>query len=207
MIKDRVEAGRLLAEEISSINKQDALVMAIPRGGVVVGHEIAKQIGCKLDIAISKKITPPDNPEFAIGAITHDGTLFQSSYWDNYVKDPNLDDEIEKKKLEVKRRLEEYRGNSEYDISGKSIILVDDGIATGSTVFAILNWLKKQNVKEIILAMPVMPASVYELMKKEVSSIIVLEAPEDFSAVGQFYENFDQVSDEEVTRILNNYQD
>ena len=207
MIKDRVEAGQLLAEEISSVTNSNFLVLAIPRGGVIVGHEIAKKLGCKLDIAISKKITPPDSPEFAIGAITHDGTLFQSSYWDNYVEYPNLDSEIEKKKLEVKRRLEEYRGNSEYDIVGRSIILVDDGIATGSTVFAILNWLKKQNVKEIILAIPVMPASVYELMKKKVSSIIILEAPEDFSAVGQFYKNFDQVSDEEVTRILNNYQD
>jgi predicted phosphoribosyltransferase len=207
MIKDRVEAGKLLAKEIGSINNQDVLVMAIPRGGVIVGHEIAKKLGCKLDIAISKKITPPDNPEFAIGAITHDGTLFQSSYWDNYVEYPNLDDEIEKKKLEVKRRLEEYRGTSEYNIGGKSIILVDDGIATGSTVFAILNWLKKQNVKEIILAIPVMPKSVYELIGGKVSSVIVLEAPEDFSAVGQFYTNFDQVSDEEVTRILNNYQD
>lgn len=206
MIKDRIEAGRLLAEKISAKNHQDVLVIAIPRGGVIVGHEIAKKIGCKLDIAISKKITPPDSSEFAIGAITHDGTLFQSGYWENYANHSNLDNEIEKKKLEVKRRLEQYRGNSEYDIAGKRIILVDDGIATGSTVFAILNWLKKQDVKEIILAIPVMPTSVYELMKQKVSSIAALEIPEDFSAVGQFYKNFDQVSDEEVIEILNNYQ-
>ena len=206
MIKDRVEAGQLLAEQINSKKDNDFLVLAIPRGGVIVGNEIAKRLGCKLDIAISKKITPPDSPEFAIGAITHDGTLFQSNYWDNYVEYPNLDDEIEKKKLEVKRRLEEYRGSSDYDIAGKSIILVDDGIATGSTVFAILNWLVKQNVKEIILAVPVMPASVYELMRKKVSSIVVLRTPEDFAAVGQFYKNFDQVSDREVIEILENYQ-
>ena len=204
MIKDRVEAGQLLAGKINLL-KNNFLVLAIPRGGVIVGHEIAKKIGCELDIAISKKITPPDSPEFAIGAITHDGTLFQSNYWNNYVEYPSFDNEIEKKKLEVKRRLEEYRGYSEYNIVGKRIILVDDGIATGSTVFAILNWLNGQNVKEIILAVPVMPASVYELMKEKVS-IIVLEAPEDFSAVGQFYENFDQVSDEEVMRILECYK-
>ncbi|MFQ5572975.1 MAG: phosphoribosyltransferase [Nitrosopumilaceae archaeon] len=206
MIKDRVEAGKLLAEEINSVKNNDFLVLAIPRGGVIVGHEIAQAIGCKLDIAISKKITPPENPEFAIGAVMHDGILFQSNYWDNYVEYPNLDDEIEKKKLEAKRRLEEYRGNSEYDIVGRRIILVDDGIATGSTVFAILNWLKKQNVKEIILAIPVMPASTYELMREKVSSIVVLETPEDFSSVGQFYKNFDQVSDEEVMSVLDLYK-
>lgn len=205
MIEDRVKAGTLLAKKIGSI-KNNVLVLAIPRGGVVVGHEIAKKLGCKLDIAISKKITPPDNPEFAIGAITHDGSLFRSNYWDNYVEYANLDGEIEKKKQEVKRRLEQYRGSSEYNINGKKIILVDDGIATGSTVFAILNWLKKQDIKEIILAIPVMPATVYELMKQKVSSIITLETPEDFSAVGQFYKKFYQVSDDEVMEILNNYQ-
>ena len=102
-------------------------------------------------------------------------------------------------------RLEEYRGSSEYDVSGKSVILVDDGIATGSTVFAILNWLEKQNIKEIILAIPIMPASTYEIMKQKVSSIVALETPEDFSAVGQFYRSFDQVSDEEVMQVLENY--
>ncbi|MFB5610521.1 MAG: phosphoribosyltransferase [Nitrosopumilaceae archaeon] len=206
MIKDRVEAGQLLAEKISSIKEKDFVVLAIPRGGVIVGHEIAKKLGCRLDIAISKKITPPDNPEFAIGAITHDGTLFRSDYWDNYAEYPNLVQEIEKKKLEVKRRLEEYRGSSEYNIDGKTVILVDDGIATGSTVFAILNWLEKQNVKEIILAIPVMPASIYELMKKKVSLILALESPEDFSAVGQFYKNFDQVPDSEVMKVLEHYK-
>ena len=202
MIKDRIEAGKLLAGKINDTN-ENFLVLAVPRGGVIVANEIAKSIGCKLDIVISKKITPPDNPEFAIGAITHDGTLFQSNYWDNYVEYPNLNDEIEKKKQEVKRRLEEYRGNSEYDLVDKNIILVDDGIATGSTIFAILKWLKKQNTRKIILAVPVMPASTFELMKNEVSSIVVLETHEDFSAVGQFYKSFDQVSDGEVMQILN----
>ena len=205
MIKDRIEAGKQLAQKINS-KDDNFVVLAIPRGGVVVGYEIAKKLGCNLDIAISKKITPPDSPEFAIGAITHDGTLYQSEYWDNYVEYPNLDDEIEGKRIEVKRRLEEYRGNSEYHIENKKVILVDDGIATGSTVFAILNWLEKQNVKEIILAVPVMPASVYELMKQKVSSIVALEIPEEFAAVGQFYHRFDQVSDKEVMEILNNYQ-
>lgn len=203
MFKDRVEAGQILSEKIHS--RDNVVVLAIPRGGVIVGHEIAKKLGCKLDIVISKKITPPDNPEFAIGAITHDGTLFRSNYWDNYAEYPDLDAEIQKKKQEVKRRLEEYRGSSEYDVSGKSVILVDDGIATGSTVFAILNWLEKQNTKEIILAIPVMPASTYEIMKQKVSSIVALETPEDFSAVGQFYRSFDQVSDEEVMQVLENY--
>ncbi len=132
--------------------------------------------------------------------------MFRSNYWDSYAEYPNLNDEIQKKTQEVRRRLEEYRGSSEYDISGMSIILVDDGIATGSTVFAILNWLEKQNTREIILAIPVMPASTYELMKQKVSSIVALNTPEDFAAVGQFYKNFDQVSDREVMEVLENYK-
>ncbi|MCH8834195.1 MAG: phosphoribosyl transferase, partial [Thaumarchaeota archaeon] len=144
MIKDRVEAGQLLGDNLIKCNLENPVVLAIPRGGVILGHEIAKKLGCELDVVISKKITPPENPEYAIGAITHDGTLYKSDYWDNYSSDENFADELTRKKQEVKRRLEEYRKTTEYDLEGKTIVLVDDGIATGSTVFAILNWLSKQ---------------------------------------------------------------
>ena len=205
MIRDRVEAGQLLGDNLIKCNLENPVVLAIPRGGVILGHEIAKKLGCKLDVVISKKITPPENPEYAIGAITHDGTLYKSEYWDNYSSDENFTDELTRKKQEVKRRLEEYRKTTEYDLEGKTIVLVDDGIATGSTVFAILNWLSKQRTEKILLAISVIPADTYEVIKPKVSNVVTLEIPTSFSSVGQFYSSFEQVSDDEVKEILVQY--
>jgi len=205
MIKDRVEAGQLLGDNLIKCNVESPTVLAIPRGGVIVGHEIAKKLGCKLDVVISKKITPPENPEYAIGAVTHDGTLYKGNHWDNYSSDENFVDELTRKKQEVKRRLEEYRRTAEYDLEGKTIVLVDDGIATGSTVFAILNWLSKQSTKKVLLAIPVIPADTYEAVKDKVSDVVTLQIPTSFSSVGQFYSSFEQVSDDEVKEILVQY--
>ena len=207
MIKNRTEAGQQLAEKLQEIIKgKDIIVLAIPRGGVVVGMEIAKKLGCMLDVIIAKKITPPDYPEYAIGAITHDGTIFYGPHWNQFSQDPNLETEISRKKLEVQKRLENYRGTDSYNIEGKSIILVDDGIATGATVFVLLKWLSKQNLESIILATPVIPANTFEEMKPLVNSIVALQIPSDFNAVGQFYKNFEQVSDEEVIDILEKFK-
>lgn len=208
---NRTEAGRRLAEELQYLN-ETKLVLAIPRGGVVVGNEIAKKINCSLDVMVSKKLTPPDHPEFAIGAIMHDGMVYFNTNWQEYLQKNQLEDEIRKKKEEVIRRLEKFRGNSKYELGNKTIILVDDGIATGATVFVILNWLSKQKPKKIIVAVPVMPPQAFQyigtefVMNKVVEKIIVLDIPPDFSAVGQFYKEFDQVSDEEVVSILEKYK-
>jgi len=207
VIQNRKIAGRKLAEKIIKIlNGEKPIVLAIPRGGVVVGEEIAKKLGCSLDVIISKKITPPNSPEYAIGAITHDGTIYQSQHWDRFSQSPKFEDEVNKKKLEVKRRLEEYRGSADYKIDNKTVILVDDGIATGSTVFVLLKWLAERKVKRVILAVPVIPSNTFEEMKPLVDSIIAIETPVEFSAVGQFYEEFDQVSDEEVMTILEKFK-
>ena len=203
IIKNRREAGKKLAEKLAEIIKEEAIVLAIPRGGVVIGDEIVKKLRLPLDVIISKKITPPSSPEFAVGAVTHDGTIYQSSNWDRYSQEPGFVDEQNKKKLEVKRRLEEYRKSVDYKFNNKTVILVDDGIATGSTVFVLLKWLSEKKVKRIILAVPIIPAKTYEEMKPLVDKIIALEIPTEFYAVGQFYQEFDQVSDDEVKEILN----
>ena len=207
MLKDRVEAGQLLGEQIRQIvNDSDLIVLAIPRGGVIVGHEIAKKLDCLLDVIVSKKITPPDYPEYGIGAITHDGTIFQGPNWESYSNAPDFAQEIDKKKIEAKRRLEEYRGNDKYQFDGRTVLLVDDGIATGSTIFVLLKWLATQNLKCIILAVPVIPVSTYEEISSLVEEIVALEIPVEFSAVGQFYSKFDQVTDNEVIEILTKYK-
>lgn len=203
MYSNRTEAAHELAKKL--ISDSDSVVLAIPRGGVVIGDTIAEKLGCILDVVISKKITPPNYPEYAIGAITHDGTLYKSEYWSKFCNDPTFEHELEKKQSEVKRRLEEYRGHDFYDLKNRTVILVDDGIATGSTVFAILNWIKKQKPKKIILAIPVMSPNAYQKMKKLVDGIVVLKVPDDFNAVGQFYDDFSQISDSQVNEILNKY--
>ncbi len=205
MIKNRSDAGNKLAEKLADIVKgEESVVLAVPRGGIVVGKEISKKIRCPLDVIISKKITLPSSPEYAIGAITHDGTIYRGEYWDRFSHELKFEEEKNKKILEVKRRLEDYRGNSDYKFENKNIILVDDGIATGSTVFVLLKWLSEHKVKRIILAVPVIPATTYEEMKPLVDILVALEIPTEFSAVGKFYEEFDQVSDNEVMKILSN---
>ncbi|MGQ0637874.1 MAG: phosphoribosyltransferase [Nitrososphaerota archaeon] len=203
MFTNRKEAGKLLAEKLSHIKGDKIVVLAIPRGGVIVGDEIAKKLGCTLDVVVSKKITPPDQPEYAIGAVMHDETLHIN--WPSYSTDPYLTKEIEEKKKEAQRRLKTFRGKENYDIHDKTVILVDDGIATGSTVFVILKWLSKQSVKKKIIAVPVIPKQTYDSMRRIADSIIALEIPEEFVSVSQFYKEFDQISDDEVLSILNRY--
>lgn len=205
MIENRTVAGQMLAEKLKEIG-DSPIVLAVPRGGVIVGHEIAKKLGCLLDVVISKKITPIDNPEYAIGAVVHDGTLYKGPNWEYYSNTKDFAKEIEQKKIEVYRRLEIYRGSAEYDLDRKTVILVDDGIATGATIFAILNWLKKTNPREIILAIPVIPQCTFEVLQNNTQKIIFLEKPVNFVSVGQFFNNFEQISDDEVKIILSKYR-
>ena len=185
---------------------ENPLILAIPRGGVVIGHKISKILHCKLDVIISKKITPPENPEFAIGSVTHDGLLYKGPYWEKFSNSSKLESEIKIKINEVKRRLKEYRGNSDYRLDNKTIILVDDGIATGATVFVILMWLRRQKVDKIILAIPVISSNTYNEIKPYVDDIIALEIPIEFYSVSQFYQKFEQVNDEEVKILLSDSQ-
>lgn len=207
MIHDRIHAGKLLAEKLEPLIKdKDCIILAIPRGGVIVGDEIARRLGLGLDVIISKKITPPDFPEYAVGAITYDGVMYFGHEWEKYSHDLKFEEEISKKKSEVIRQIEAYRGNADYNFGSKTVVLVDDGIATGSTVCAILKWLSQKKVANIILATPVIPYVTCEVLKRFGIQIVALEIPVDFSSVGQFYRKFDQVPDQIVVNILSEYR-
>lgn len=207
MIQDRHEAGKLLAEKLSIFLKgKTCVLLTIPRGGVVVGAEISKTFKIPLDVIISKKVTPPEHPEYAIGAMTHDGVIYRGPNWEQYSSEPGFEIELQKKKNEVKRRIEAYRGSTVYDLENKTVILVDDGIATGATVFAILDWLTMQKPSEIILAIPVIPFSTHEELKKFKIKIIALEIPRNFSAVGQFFRKFDQVQEQTVLDLIQKHK-
>ncbi|MBM3903763.1 MAG: phosphoribosyltransferase [Thaumarchaeota archaeon] len=206
-IHDRHHAGKLLAEKLESlVQGKDCMVLAIPRGGVIVGDEIARILGLPLDVIIAKKITPPDYPEYAIGSVTFDGVLFYGHDWDRYSDDPRFQEEINKKKAEVTRQIQAYRGHTSYSLEGKTILLVDDGIATGATVSVILKWLEKKKTRQIILVTPVIPYTTHEVIKRFGIQIVAIEIPMEFSSVGQFYRKFDQIPDQIVQNILQKYR-
>ena len=218
---DRRDAGKYLAEKIKLYIKNNFnseaktdffIVMAIPRGGVIIGDIIASELNLDMDIIISKKIGAENNPELAIGAIMADGSYILN---EDIVNRINISDEyihtqIELQKKEIERRLIEFKGKKEYhnNLKDKVIILVDDGIATGATILAAVKWIKeKQHCKRLIVAVPVAPAesNILDKLNQIADKVIVIFTPYDFSAVGQFYEHFDQVSDKEVKEIMNKY--
>lgn len=207
MFADRKEAGAALAAELEKRGIENGVVMAIPRGGVVVGAEIARRLQLPLDLIIPRKIGAPQSPEMAVGAVTQDGTaIIDHSILKRLGLDENdLAGKIEQEVREIKRRMHKYRGSDDYpDHTGKEIILVDDGVATGSTVLAAIRSLYKLfQPSKLILAVPVAPPEVMARLREEVDEAVCLEEPEIFYAVGQFYQDFKQVSDREVTEIIN----
>lgn len=206
IFRDRREAGRLLAEKLSFLKgKENLLVLAIPRGGVVVGSEVAKALGAPLDVYITRKIGAPYNPELAIGAIASDGTLIldrslasRLGVSEEYIKVQSA-----REREEIERRMRRYRGSrASPDLEGKRVVLVDDGIATGATIEATIDALQKRGLEELILAIPVAPRETIDRLEKKVNRLVCLHAPEIFWAVGSFYLTFDQTTDEEVVALL-----
>ena len=224
---DRKEAGLLLAERLKVYNrntfgseeakKESFIVMAIPRGGVILGDIIASELNIGMDIIICKKIGAQNNPELAIGAVMADGSYIINDEIVNRINtSPEyISKQVEIQKKEIERRLIEFRGNKEYNnnnnnnkLKDKVVILVDDGIATGATMLAAVKWLKEKHYcKRLIVAVPVAPleSSILEKLNQIADKVIVIFTPYDFAAVGQFYEHFDQVSDKEVKEIMNKY--
>lgn len=211
MFQNREEAGKLLSAILSKYkNNQDAIVLAIPRGGVVVGHKISAELSIPLGIIVVKKLGAPFNPELAVGAVAPSGIQYldQNIILQNNIGQEYLDEETVRKRKEVEDRIKKYQSSKiKYQIKNKkTFILVDDGIATGSTTLAAIKYLKQQitNNKEqkLILAVPVIAKETYDKIKKEVNKIVALEMPQSFNAVGEFYREFPQVSDEEVLKLL-----
>jgi predicted phosphoribosyltransferase len=206
IFRDRYEAGRMLARDLGDLQgRKDIIVLGIPRGGVVVAYEIARELGAPLDVYITRKIGAPHNPELAIGAVASDGTLFlddrligRLGVSEDYVRG-----ETARQEAEIERRMAAYRGTrAEPELGGKTVILVDDGVATGATVSASLRALRHRNLRRLILAVPVGPAETIRALAHDADEVICLQEPELFWAVGAFYERFDQTSDAEVVELL-----
>ncbi|MEW6727490.1 phosphoribosyltransferase [Desulforudis sp. 1088] len=206
MFQDRVEAGRLLAAELKEIGPvKDGVVVAIPRGGVVVGAEVAKALDIPIDVIVPRKIGAPFNPEVAVGAVTEDGTTIfdERALRLLGLARESLDDAVKVQLAEIARRTQLYRsGKDPLPLEGKTVILVDDGVATGYTTLAALRSVKNARPARVVLAVPVAPPDTAEMLSGEVDEMICLLTPEPFYAVGQFYRRFDQTTDEEVIALL-----
>ncbi|MBI2011217.1 phosphoribosyltransferase [Candidatus Daviesbacteria bacterium] len=204
--KNREAAGQLLALRLSNYaNKENTLVLGIPRGGVVVAYQIAKKLNIPLDIVITRKIGAPTQPELALGALDPRGEVFwdQNLLMELGIKKDQLVDEIEAQKKEIQRRETLYRKDRlPLDITGKVVILVDDGIATGATVQAAINYLKYLKAGRIILAIPVLSKEVLNILDSNIDEMIILQLVEYLGAVGSFYEDFHPISDEEVIALM-----
>jgi putative phosphoribosyl transferase len=204
IFKDRADAAKKLAEKLLWLKKENPIILAIPRGGAVTGDVISSILGCKLDIIVSRKVGAPDNSELAIGAVTHDGSYFPNIEITRMLNVPEsfVEEEIARQRKEIERRLIKFRGSKEYDLSGKTVVIVDDGIATGATMFVAARWVKKQKPKKLIIAIPVGPQETITKLNQIADEVVVLQSPYIFNAVGEFYQEFDQVSDDEVQEIM-----
>lgn len=206
LFANREEAGQLLARELEDLAGQpDVAVLAVPRGGVITGAVIARHLRVPIDVYITRKLGAPGNPELAIGAVAEDGTLVLDleSIQLLGVPESYIDDECERQRSEIQRRAARYRGGrAPIGLEGKRVVLVDDGVATGRTLEAAIQALRKHPIQALILAVPVGPPTTIEHLEPMVDRLVILAQPELFWAVGAFYQDFHQVSDEEVERVL-----
>jgi predicted phosphoribosyltransferase len=202
---NRVDAGKRLASALKNFSGKYGVVLAIPRGGVVVGFEIAKALNLPLDITIPRKIGAPDNPELAIGAVAEDGSAILDNNLIKYlgISREYIKEESERQKQEIERRLKLYRQETSYpDLKGFDVIVVDDGIATGSTMKAALASVRNRGAASVTVAVPVGPPSTIEELNELADRVVCLYTPEYFQAIGEFYTDFSQTPDEEVIRLL-----
>lgn len=204
LFQDRKDAGQRLAQVLKKYREADVIVFALPRGGVVLGAEIARELGAPLDLIITKKIGRPMNPEYAIGAIAEDGEPVCNTREVERINEAWFQGEVERIRKEIRRRRQKYLGDdSRPDVTAKTAIIVDDGIATGLTMMAAVEELKSRSPAKVVVAIPVAPEDVAATLMTMADELVSLEIdPYYLGAVGAYYRMFDQVDDAEVIAIL-----
>lgn len=208
MFKDRCQAGKKLADKIASNNYPNPIICAIPRGGIEIGFHIAKKLNCRLYTITSKKLRAPNQSELAIGAVAQDGTIYTDDVLIKSldITESYIENEVENQLSELSSRNNIYKKfNYEKNIENDTVILTDDGIATGSTLKATILSLKENHVKNIIIATPVVANDTKTELRKLVNEIIALNNPTVMYSVSSFYENFPQLTHEEGIKMLQEY--
>ncbi len=205
LYKDRYDAGQQLAKKLKKYINENPIIIALPRGGVVIGYEVARILRASLDIIAPRKIGAPFQPEFGVGAIAPNGIRLLNYESINRLGIPIFEIErtIKKETIEMDRRTNLYRKDlPPFDVKEKTVILVDDGIATGVSTKAAILSIKSMNPKKIILAVPICPPEASAKFQNEVDDFICIHQPYDFYAVGAYYNNFEQTTDEEVIDLI-----
>jgi predicted phosphoribosyltransferase len=203
--RDRSDAGERLGEALRERGVDADLVLAIPRGGLPLGRAVADALDAPLDVVVAQKIGAPGNPEYAVGAVASDGTVWRN---EGAIRRTGADEtyferERETEAENARRKVDRYRGERPApELAGKSVVVVDDGVATGSTVRAALLMLDGAGAERVVLAVPVGPPDTVAALGELADEVVCLRTPSDFRGVGQFYERFDQVSDEEAVSYL-----
>ncbi len=205
MFRDRTHAGRLLAAGLEGYRAERPIILGLTRGGVPVACEVARLLGAELDVMIVRKIVAPGSPDHALGAIAEGGEVYVSA---EALRDIGVGDEwvtevAMREWAEVARRVQAYRGDRPMrDLAGRTVIIVDDGVATGATVRAAGRAARQRGAARVVLAAPVIAAASEPELRSEFDAIVAVELPEVFFAVGQWYERFEQLSDEDVVAYL-----
>jgi len=202
---DRTEAGERLAAALEERDVDADVVLAIPRGGLPLGRPVADALAAPLDVVVAKKIGAPGNPEFAVGAVAADGSVWRN---EDALRGSGSDEEYFERKREsqataAREKAKRYRGASGHlDLTGDTVVVVDDGVATGSTARACIAQVQSAGAERVVLAVPVGPPESIRELEQLVDELVCLQTPSDFRGVGQFYRRFDQVSDEEAMTYL-----
>jgi putative phosphoribosyl transferase len=202
--RDRQQAGELLASVVAAAVGGPTVVLGIPRGGVLVAAPVARALGAPLDVVVPKKLGAPGNPELGLGAVAPGVRVLDEAMIERLGVDPGyLEREIAREEAEIARRTEVYRaGRPSASLEGRTAIVVDDGVATGGTAFAAIAWARMNGPEAVVFAAPVAPLDTAGRLEEVVDQLVVLQTPALFFAVGEFYERFDQVTDEEVAAAL-----
>jgi len=205
MFRDRTDAGRQLADLLDDHDVTADVVLGIPRGGLPVARPVADALGVPLDVVVASKISAPNNPELAVGAVASDGSVWRNDeLLDRLgVTDEYFERERESEADAARAKLEQYRGTDEpRDLTDERVVVVDDGLATGATTIAALRQVRAAGARSVLLAVPVGSPDSVERLRAEADEVLAVETPPHFSAVGQFYDSFEQVSDEEAMGYL-----
>lgn len=203
--QDRQEAAKLLADELKRFQGKQAVILGIPRGGLVIAKEIAAQLGGNLDVVLSRKLGAPGNPELAIGAVSEDGHVFLNEMLVTQLESGSeyIEQEKARQGEVIKRRIEQYRKIlPKVSLKDRTVIVTDDGVATGATMQAALWAIRQERPKHLIAALPVGPVDTIEKLSIDADELICLKCPAFFAAIGQFYYDFTQVEDGQVLEIL-----
>lgn len=204
IFKDRIEAAELLAAKLEHYRNEDAIVLAIPRGGVPLGYVVAKHLNIPLEVVLSKKIGHPLHKEFAIGAVTLNSQVLSEAA--SEVSSSYIEAETKKIRTLLAKHYQDFYGEkTPPKLKNKVLIVIDDGVATGNTIMSTIEMLHQEKPEKIVVAIPVSSQSALQMLQNSpfIDEIICLSAPADFRAVGRFYENFDQVDNSEVKALLN----